>query len=148
MGWGRKRGMLNCTFPLLTDCSGRGLSFSCLELWAEGLRRVEVSLVLGNKGLWSYSFPRPQRVEWGLCWWGLKYLWVLANCLESQLLLGDGAAVGKSRTGALPPPQSSLPLTGKNGIRCLGELGVAPGEGVGWVCVLCLGAGSPKGYPQ
>lgn len=45
-GAGEERGMLSCIFL--------GLSFSCLELWAEGLRRVEVSLVLGNERLWSF----------------------------------------------------------------------------------------------
>lgn len=39
----------------MLSCIFLGLS-SCLELWVEGLRRVEVSLVLGNKRLWS-SFP-------------------------------------------------------------------------------------------
>lgn len=56
-GLGKNGGMLPCIFL--------GLSFSCLELWAEGLRRVEVSLVLGNKRLRSCSFPQASEHEVG-----------------------------------------------------------------------------------
>lgn len=50
---------------------------------------------------------------------GSKCLWILANCLKSQLLLGMGhwwvnTGLGP---GAFPLPPF-LPLIGKGGIRC------------------------------
>ena len=74
---------------------------------------------------------------------------LLAGCLESQLLLGDGAVVGKSRTGTqglLGSPEFSA----SDWDKWHQLSGVAAGKGVGvwmWVCAV-LGMQGAKGPPQ
>lgn len=54
-----------------------------------------MGLLLGNEGLWSCPSRQGSPSVLGLRWWSrvLAGLWVLANCLKSQLLSGGGALV-------------------------------------------------------
>lgn len=76
----KKEGSSIAAYPSLLTADIWGLPCSFLELQAEGLRRMEVSLV--NQGCGPAPSPGPQRVGCGPAWWG----WVLEMSLDSSQL--------------------------------------------------------------
>lgn len=79
------------SFPSSLTTDIRGPFFSFFELWGEVPRRMEMWLLLGNKGLWSCPCPSRQASEsgLGLCWWS----WVLLASLGSSKLSQIPAAL-------------------------------------------------------
>lgn len=112
---GEESGVLNCTLPTFTGCRYSRSILQFLELWSEGLRRMEISLVLGNKELWSYSYQASESGV-GLCWWG----WVFKVSLDSGTLSNPAS------------PEFSASDW---------EQGLTLGVRVQGVCVVCLGQG-------
>lgn len=86
--------MLHRILPLFTDCRYRGPSFRFLELWGEGLSRMEMCLVFGNKALWSCAFHQASGSGMGLCG-DSKCLWILAVSQTPAALRGWWGSSGQ-----------------------------------------------------
>lgn len=93
-GPGKKEGCSILSFPSsLTADIGAHPSGS-LSCGVEGLSRMEMCLVLGNKGLWSCAFHQASGSGVGLCG-DSKCLWILADSQTPAALRGWWGSSGQ-----------------------------------------------------